>query len=751
MKLLRLLAHYLGAARPFSVIVLATVYVIVACHVLQIVPNGLLQVLEGYVYNQRVRFLPPKPQIDPIVIVDIDEASLAQLGRWPWTRFRLAALINQLFDQYDIHTLGLDVLLAEPESEAADAALAAAIEGRRVVAAYHFAYPTKGLAASPSQTAEAQQGAALKSPVKDLPLQVVSSTLPESDLSLEVLRDRYSFPVQAKSSPGILERFLQVSADAGHINPQLDDDGVTRRVPALVSYSQGLYTSLSIAVVRTAIGGAAMQADQINHRVPGAAIEWIELVNPRQSVWIPVDRELMMQIPFKGPPGSFRYVSAVDVLKGQADPALLKDKIVFLGTSASGLFDLRNTPVSTVFPGVEIHANAVSAILNQQLLHKPAWTDAWQLIVLALVMFASLIVMGYATPVLALAGLILILVAIVGLNLYWWQEKFWVVPLAPTLFGIVAGVGAALLERWVSAFRQSKRVEGTFARYVPKEVARRLARDPDRDLMKARQHQLTIMFTDIAGFTGLARKLPPEQIAQLLREVLTPLSATIHEHQGTIDKYIGDAIMAFWGAPLEVKKSEQRALDAAMMMISRLSALQESLKARELPRIAIGIGIHSGLAYVGDMGSSFRSTYTAIGDNVNLAARVQGLTRFYGVGILVTETVMKACETTHLFRFVDRVVVKGYDSAVSIYEPLAVLESLSPMQRSLYDAWMKDWEEAHALYRKGDWEEARLAMLRLIAHPHLGGGAKAFLRRIDSLEAEPPARGWDGVWTMDEK
>jgi len=415
LKLLRLLARYVGAARPFSLLVLATVYVIVACHVLQIVPNGLLQVLEGYVYNQRVRLLPPKPQIDPVVIVDIDEASLAQLGRWPWTRFRLAALIDQLFDQYQIHTLGLDVLLAEPESEPADAALAAAIEGRRVVAAYHFAYPSKGLAASPLQAAGAPQGAALPSLAKD---QLLSSTLPESDLSLEVLRDRYSFPVQAKSSPGILERFLQVSADAGHINPQLDDDGVTRRVPALVSYGQGLYTSLSIAVVRTAIGGAAMQADQINQRVPGAAIEWIELVNPKQSVWIPVDRELMMQIPFKGPPGSFRYVSAVDVLKGQADPALLKDKIILLGTSASGLFDLRNTPVSTVFPGVEIHANAVLAILNQQLLQKPAWTDAWQLIVLALVMFSSLIVMGYATPALALAGLLLILAVLVGLNLY---------------------------------------------------------------------------------------------------------------------------------------------------------------------------------------------------------------------------------------------------------------------------------------------------------------------------------------------
>ena len=734
---------------------IGTVYVVVAGHVLQIFPNGLLQVLEGYVYNQRVRLLPPKPQIDPIVIVDIDEASLAQLGRWPWTRSRLAALIDQLFDQYQIHTLGLDILLAEPESEPADAALAAAIEGRRVVAAYHFAYPSKGLAESPLVAAEASQGAVLTSPAMDSQRQVLSSTLPESDLSLEVLRDRYSYPVQAKSSPGILERFLQVSADAGHINPQLDDDGVTRRVPALVSYGEGLYTSLSIAVVRTAIGGAAMQTDQIHQRVPGAAIEWLELINPKQSVWIPLDRELMMQIPFKGPPGSFRYVSAVDVLKGQADPALLKDKIVLLGTSASGLFDLRNTPVSSVFPGVEIHANAVSAILNQQLLHKPAWTDAWQLIVLAVVMFSSLIVMGYATPILALSGLILILAALVGLNLYWWQEKFWVVPLAPTLIGIVAGVGAALLERWVSALRQSKRVEGTFARYVPKEVARRLARDPDRDLMKARQHQLTIMFTDIAGFTGLARRLPPEQIAQLLREVLTPLSATIHEHQGTIDKYIGDAIMAFWGAPLEVEKAELRALDAAMMMLSRLASLQESLKSRELPRIAIGIGIgigiHSGVAHVGDMGSSFRSTYTAIGDNVNLAARVEGLTRFYGVGILVTQTVMEACVATYLFRFVDRVVVKGYDSAVSIYEPLAVLESLSPAQRSLYDAWITDWEEAHALYREGDWEEARLAMLRLIAHPHLGAGAKAFLRRIDSLEAEPPIRGWDGVWTMDEK
>jgi adenylate cyclase len=303
----------------------------------------------------------------------------------------------------------------------------------------------------------------------------------------------------------------------------------------------------------------------------------------------------------------------------------------------------------------------------------------------------------------------------------------------------------------VSALRQSKRVEGTFARYVPKEVARRLAKDPDRDLMKAREHHLAIMFTDIAGFTGLARKLPPEQIAQLLREVLTPVSATIHEHQGTIDKYIGDAVMAFWGAPLEVKGPEQRALDAAMMMVSRLSVLQDSLKAKELPRIAIGIGIHSGMAYVGDMGSSYRSTYTAIGDNVNLAARVEGLTRFYGVSILVTETVMKSCESKYLFRFVDRVIVKGYDSAVSIYEPLALLASLNEAQGELYRSWMKEWEDAHSLYRSADWEEARLAMLRLIAHPHLGAGAKAFLKRIDRMEEEPPLRGWDGVWTMDEK
>ncbi|MBU6284796.1 MAG: adenylate/guanylate cyclase domain-containing protein [Betaproteobacteria bacterium] len=748
MNFIRLLGRYLGAARPFSVLVLGTVYVVVACHVLQVFPNGLLQVLEGYAYNQRVRLLPAKPVVDPIVIVDIDEASLAQLGRWPWTRFRLAALIDQLFDQYQVHTLGLDLLLSESESGPADEALAAAIEGRRVVVGYHFNGPSNALA---SQAVMPDQMLTARSSVIGAMPKTVPGVLPESDFSPEALKNRYSVSMVAKSSSGILKQFLEAAADAGHINPQLDDDGVTRRVPALIAFEHGLYTSLSIAVIRTAIGGAGMQADQINQRVPGAAIEWLELVNPKQSVWIPVDRELMMQIPFKGGPGSFTYVSAVDVLNGRADPALLKDKIVLLGTSASGLFDLRNTPVSSVFPGVEIHANAVSAILNQQLLQKPAWNDAWQLVVLAVVMFLALIVMGYATPVLALAGMVMILTALVGLNLYWWKEKLWVVPLAPTLFGIIAGVGAALLERWVSALRQSKRVEGTFARYVPKEVARRLAKDPERDLMKAREHHLAIMFTDIAGFTGLARKLPPEQIAQLLREVLTPLSATIHEHQGTIDKYIGDAVMAFWGAPLEVQEPEQRALDAAMMMVTRLSLLQDSLKARSLPRIAIGIGIHSGIAYVGDMGSSFRSTYTAIGDHVNLAARVEGLTRFYGVSILVTETVMKSCEANYLFRFVDRLIVKGYDSAVSIYEPLALLASLSDAQNDLYRSWMKEWEDAHALYRNADWEEARLAMLRLIAHPHLGAGAKAFLRRIDRLEKDPPLRRWDGVWTMDEK
>jgi len=693
------------------------------------VPNELLQVLEGYAYNERLRRLPAKPAIDPVVIVDIDELSLAELGRWPWTRIRLAELIDQLFDRYQIHTIGLDLLLSEPESEKADAALAQAFEGRRVVAAYHFSE-------APST------GQSNASPAK---------ALPEPDLPVRAIANRYSFPAQAKASPGILARFLEASADSGHIHPHLDDDGVTRRVPALMALGDGLYTSLSIAVVRTAMGGAGMQADALDRRVSGAAVEWLELVNPSQSLSIPVDRELMMQIPFRGPPKSFHYVSAVDVLKGRLDPNLLRGKIVLLGTSAAGLYDLRNTPVSTVFPGVEIHANAISAILNQQLLHQPAWIDAWQLIVLAVVMVLSLIVMGYATPWLAFAGLLLIVAALVAINVHWWTTRFWVVPLAPTLFGILVGVGAALMERWFGALRQSRSVENTFARYVPKEVARRLARDPDKDLMQAREHHLAIMFTDIAGFTVLARKLPPQQIAEILREVLTPLSATIHEHQGTIDKYIGDAVMAFWGAPLDVRDPEQRSIAAALDMVERIAGLQETLRARNLPGIAIGIGIHSGKAYVGDMGSRFRSTYTAIGDNVNLAARVEGLTRVYGVWILVTEPVKQRCESVFLFRFVDRVIVKGYDVAVSIYEPLAALDHISPQEQEPYESLIRQWTQAYAFYERGQWKEARLAMLSLLNHPRLGGGAKTLLRRIDTLEAAPPSKAWDGIWLMDEK
>ncbi|NCW51388.1 MAG: adenylate/guanylate cyclase domain-containing protein, partial [Betaproteobacteria bacterium] len=445
------------------------------------------------------------------------------------------------------------------------------------------------------------------------------------------------------------------------------------------------------------------------------------------------------------------YVSARDVLSGQADPKLLGGKIVLLGTTAPGLFDLRNTPVSPAFPGVEVHANAVSAILNRQLLHQPAWIDAWQLIVLALVMLLALIVMGYATPMWAFLGMLLIVASLVGLNLYWWTSKFWVVPLAPTLFGIFAGVGAALLERWAGALRRSRRVETTFARYVPKEVARRLANDPDKDLMAAREHHVAIMFTDIAGFTTLARTLSPQQIAQLLREVLTALSAMIHQHEGTIDKYIGDAIMAFWGAPLQVRHPEQQALAAALAMVNRLADLQQDLSARHLPRIMIGIGIHSGMAYVGDMGSSFRSTYTAIGDNVNLAARVEGLTRVYGLSVLVTEKVKQSCEADFLFRFVDRVVVKGYDESIAIYEPLQACAAMSSAERDKHEVMIEQWDEAYRYYQQGDWDEARLAMLRLFAHPRLGTGARALLQRIETLEANPPPRGWNGVWTMDAK
>ncbi|NBU01129.1 MAG: adenylate/guanylate cyclase domain-containing protein [Betaproteobacteria bacterium] len=706
--------------------VMITVYLMVSAHVLQLMPNGFLQVLEGYVYNERVRLLPPQPQIDPVVIVDIDEQSLAELGRWPWSRIKLAALIDRLFEHYQIHTLGLDMVLVESESPAADAALIKAVEGRRVVVAYHFVSPG---------------GAPHESP----------GLLPEPDLSLQSIANRYSFPIDGEGSPGVLAGLLSAAADAGHINPHLDHDGVTRRVPALIAWAEGLYTTLSVAVVRAAMGGAAMQADRINERLPGAAIEWLELLNLNQTLAIPVDRELMMQIPFRGAAARFSYVSARDVLSGQADPKLLGGKIVLLGTTAPGLFDLRNTPVSPAFPGVEVHANAVSAILNRQLLHQPAWIDAWQLIVLALVMLLALIVMGYATPMWAFLGMLLIVASLVGLNLYWWTSKFWVVPLAPTLFGIFAGVGAALLERWAGALRRSRRVETTFARYVPKEVARRLANDPDKDLMAAREHHVAIMFTDIAGFTTLARTLSPQQIAQLLREVLTALSAMIHQHEGTIDKYIGDAIMAFWGAPLQVRHPEQQALAAALAMVNRLADLQQDLSARHLPRIMIGIGIHSGMAYVGDMGSSFRSTYTAIGDNVNLAARVEGLTRVYGLSVLVTEKVKQSCEADFLFRFVDRVVVKGYDESIAIYEPLQACAAMSSAERDKHEVMIEQWDEAYRYYQQGDWDEARLAMLRLFAHPRLGTGARALLQRIETLEANPPPRGWNGVWTMDAK
>ena len=729
MKGLKRFWDFFRAARPFSVLVLVSVYLVVAGHVLQIVPNELLQVLEGYAYNERLRLFPAKPVVDPVVIVDIDEKSLAELGRWPWTRVRLAQLVDQLFDRYQIHTIGLDILLSEPESDMADSALAKAFEGRRVVAGYHFS--------TGASTGDDKQKTA--------------APLPEADLPADVIAHRYSFPVLGNDSLGILDSLLEMTADSGHIHPHLDSDGVTRRVPALIAFGEGLYTSLSIAVVRTAIGGAGMQVDALDQRVPGAAVEWIELANQKQSLLIPVDRQLMMQIPFRGPPKSFPYVSAVDVMKGSVDPSLLRGKIVLLGTSAAGLYDLRNTPVSSEFPGVEIHANAVSAILNQQLLHQPAWIDAWQLIVLAVVMLLSLIVMGYASPIFAFTGLVLIVAALCLINVYWWSAKFWVVPLAPTLFGILLGVGAALMERWFVALRQSRRVENTFARYVPKEVARRLAKDPDKDLMRAREYALVIMFTDIAGFTGLARKLQPQQIAEILREVLTPLSATIHEHQGTIDKYIGDAVMAFWGAPLEVRDAEQQALSAALEMVKRIAGLQEVFRARDLPAIGIGIGIHSGKAYVGDMGSSFRSTYTAIGDDVNLSARIEGLTRVYGVGILVTEPVKLRCESRYMFRFVDRVIVKGYDIAVSIYEPLADLSQISPQQHEQYESLIRQWDEAFAMYEQGDWEEARLAMLRLFAHPRLGGSAKALLHRIDVLEENPPPRGWTGVWLMNEK
>lgn len=688
--------------------------------------------------------LPPVARArDDIVIVDLDDRSLRELGRWPWPRDRLAALVRTLFDDDHAAALGIDLVLAEPDDQARavhdalralddlgagdarlragvarwrgtiearadhDAQLARALAGRPVTLAYHFNRLDEPAApgAGATMTAAAAAASVPDAHAPGLPAPLTEpGVLPASALSLAPWKG-IEVPVPA---------LLRAAEGVGFINSLPDADGELRATPLVTAYGGAVYESFGLSLwrqwhrvsaarpvtTRGAAGGpprltALALADE--HGEPLRLLR----VDERGAVVLPYRRAAD---PSRSPgTGRFRYIPAADVLAHRVGRAELEGRVVLLGSSAPGLTDLRATPVHPALPGVEVHAQLLAGLQDDDLRVRPDWSGGLELLVLALVLAAvAAIAVRLAGPaaVLALAGVLGLLLA--G-DLLAFSARGWALPVAtPLAFAGLLGVGG-VVANYLREWRQRRSLARLFGHYLPPERVRAMASDPERFLdvaSSAENRELTVLFCDLRGFTSLAERLAPEKLREVLNLYFSRMSEIIHAHQGTLDKYIGDAVMAFWGAPQPDGAHAAHAVQAARAMNAAVVPLNAELARRGLPPLAPCIGLASGVVCVGDLGSALRRSYTAVGDGVNLAARIEGLTRQWGVPLLVADATREAAGELPGVEWVevDEVAVKGRTRRVTLFVPLA-LPAGAPEENAAFHEQLGLWRLARESLR----------------------------------------------------
>jgi len=711
--------------------------------------------LDNIIYDTRLQLTMPGGVDQRIVILDIDERSLGEVGRWPWSRNLMAQLINKLFDKYQIAVLGFDVIWAEPDTSSGittldalaqkdlkqvssfqdvyqklrpqldnDGLFAQAIKGRPVVLGYYF-------------NSEAQA--------------VKVNVLPEPVLPKGTFSGRnIDFPPWMGYT-GNLPIFQKNAALAGHFNPAVDDDGVSRRVPMLLEYDDQYYEPLSLAVVRTYLNVRTgelpkVQAGFAPERFLSKGYGGLETIKLGQ-VSIPVDSHANALIPYRGRKSSYPYISLADVIKERVDPEKLKGRIALIGASAPGLFDLRSTPVGEVYPGVEIHANLISGILDRTIKEKPEYMLGFEVILLVIGGVALAILIPMLSALWATVATAVGLALIVAFNFVVWTQAGMVLPLAASILMTITLYVMNMAYGYFVESRSKRQLAGRFGEYVPPELVERMAQDPRKYNMEPKSAELTILFSDVRGFTGISEALKPEELREYINEYLTDMSNIIRlKYRGTLDKYIGDAIMAFWGAPMDDPQHARNGVLAAIEMQRACKVLNERFAARGWPTCKIGVGLNSGTVRVGDMGSKVRRAYTAMGDPVNVASRLEGRTKGYGVGILVGEDTRNGVKDV-VFREIDRIKVKGKEEAVTIYEPLG-LES--EVDKKVLDE-LKLWNQTLRAYRAQQWDQVEVGLLNLQRMNPECGLYRTYSEKVTEKRRSPPPQNWDGVTVFDEK
>src|SRR6202165_2309184 len=677
----------------------------------------------------------------PVTIVDIDEKSLAKLGQWPWPRTRIADLVTNL-TRLGAVVIALDIIFAEPYRLNPDSA---------ADTFRNLDEETKAkLRALPSNDqifAAAMRHSRVVMGESGLPevLSEFDKTLPVTGLAMlgeDPQRFMFSFP-------GLLRNTQVLETAAGGrglltINPERD--GIVRRVPMIMQAQGATMPSLSFEMLRLATG-----TDTIFIKSDRAGIKSIGV----KGFEIPTDRNGQLWIHFARYDPSI-YVSAVDVLNGSVAPEKIARKLVLIGTSAVGLNDIKTTPVSRSMPGVEIHAQVLEAALTKMLLSQPPYGPVLEF---SAALLLGLLVIAFAPlfgPVTLVAVGALFASLLIGTSWYFYTKHRLLIDFTYPLMSTTAIYLTLIFASFVREQAQRRQIRSAFSQYLSPALVEQLAQAPEKLVLGGEERELTIMFSDVRGFTTISEsfKHDPQGLTKLMNRFLTPLTNAILARKGTIDKYMGDAIMAFWNAPLDDKEHQLNACEAALDMLDRIVRLNQvrEEEAKEgghayIP-INAGVGLNTGTRVVGNMGSDLRFDYSVLGDSVNLASRLEGQSKEYGFPIIVGSRTALAVKDKFAILELDFIMVKGKKEPEVIY---AIAGREDTAHSGRFQRLRNLTIEMLACYRSRDWEGAMAAIER--GRRSDDAHALALLydlydERIRGYRENPPPEDWNGAFAL---
>lgn len=640
-----------------------------------------------------------------VAIVAIDERSVNELGRWPWTRTTTAALIAALSEA---RTVALDIVFSEPQDLKADSVLSEAIaSGSNVVLGYFFRGDT--LAVPDASSMSALSRIALVSvggfSEKNAPWPVFTSV--ETNTAL----------------------IARGAAGTGAFNTIPREDGIYREVSLLLGYGPDIYPALPAEAVRHYRGGG--------HMVHLASYG-VDSLSIGEKI-VPVDETGALTLNFYGPAGSFATYSAADVISGLVSPGEFRGKLVFVGVTEKAVYDVRPTPLDSLLSGVELHATAAGNILKDDFIIRDGRVITFDVVmaVLAPVVLA-LLLSGVRRTFAGLAVFVLFSVAVIALEtalFMSWNIKPAVI--YPAISLVVCYMSGEAYRNLVVE-KRSRYLKRAFSSYVSPELVSEILDDPGRLKLGGEKREVSVLFSDIRGFTGLSERFTPEELVEFLNRYLSPMTRIILEEKGMVDKYIGDAIMAVFNAPVAVSGHARRACVAALRMREALASFNAKRAGTGYPLVDIGVGVNTGEAVVGNMGAELKLNYTAIGDTVNLAARLESMNKAYGTGILVSKAVRDAAGEDFLFREIDTVRIRGREATITFHE-LVGWAKREPEKERLCERF----RQGLALYRGRRFDEALSIFLELKVS---GDGPSAiYADRCSELIFAPPPLDWDGV------